>query len=77
MVPSFTVAIGIAPVVFAGAIAGMRAAHREFDELAAAFGAPWRQRFFEIKIPQLSVALLPALATALGFAWKIALMAEE
>ncbi len=76
MVPSFTVAVGVAPVVFAGAIAGMRSSHPEFDELAAAFNAPWRQRFLEIKIPQISVALLPALATALGFAWKMALMAE-
>jgi NitT/TauT family transport system permease protein len=76
LVPTFTVAIGIAPVVFAGAFAGMRSSHAEFDELAAAFDAPWRQRFFEIKLPQIAVALLPALATALGFAWKIALMAE-
>jgi NitT/TauT family transport system permease protein len=76
MVPAFTVAVGIAPVVFAGAIAGMKSSHPELDELAAAFDAPWRQRFFEIKLPQISIALLPALATALGFAWKIALMAE-
>ncbi len=76
MAPSFTVAVGVAPVVFAGAIAGMRSSHSEFDELAAAFNAPWRQRFLEIKIPQISVALLPPLATALGYAWKMALMAE-
>lgn len=76
LVPTFTIAIGIAPVVFAGAFAGMRSARPEFDELAAAFNAPWHLRFFEIKLPQIMVPLLPALATALGFAWKIALMAE-
>jgi len=76
IVPTFTVAIGIAPVVFAAALAGTRTAHPEFEELAAAFNAPWRQRLFEIRLPQLSVALMPALASALGFAWKIALMAE-
>lgn len=74
--PSFTVAIGIAPVVFAGAIAGVRASSPELDELAAAFNAPPQQRLHEIRLPQASVALLPALATALGLAWKIALMAE-
>lgn len=76
IVPIFTVAIGIAPVVFAAALSGMRMAHPEFDELAAAFAAPWRQRLIEIRLPQLSIALMPALASALGFAWKIALMAE-
>jgi NitT/TauT family transport system permease protein len=76
IVPTFTVAIGIAPVVFAAALTGMRSAHPEFEELAAAFNAPWTQRLFEIRLPQLSIALAPALASALGFAWKIALMAE-
>lgn len=74
--PIFTVAIGIAPVIFAAALTGMRAAHPDFDELADAFGAPLRQRLFEIRLPQISIALMPALASALGFAWKIALMAE-
>ncbi len=76
IVPTFTVAIGIAPLVFAAALAGMRAAHPDFAELAEAFHAPWRQRLFEIHLPQLSVVLAPALASALGFAWKMALMAE-
>ena len=76
IVPTFTVAIGIAPIVFAAAFTGMRSAHPEFDELAAAFAAPLRQRLFEIRLPQLSIALIPALASALGFAWKMALMAE-
>jgi NitT/TauT family transport system permease protein len=76
IVPTFTVAIGIAPIIFAAALAGMRGAQRDFDELAAAFNAPWRQQLFEIRLPQLSLALLPALASALGFAWKMALMAE-
>jgi NitT/TauT family transport system permease protein len=74
--PAFTVAVGIAPIVFAGALAGMRTLAADFDELAAAFNAPLRQRLLEIRLPQIAVALVPALATALGFAWKIALMAE-
>ena len=76
LVPTFTVAIGIAPLVFAAALMGMRAAHPELEELADAFRAPLKQRFFEIRLPQLSVALAPALTSALGFAWKMALMAE-
>ncbi len=76
IVPTFTVAIGIAPLVFAAALAGMRAAHPDFAELAAGFHASWRQRLYEIHLPQLSVALAPALTSALGFSWKMALMAE-
>lgn len=76
IVPTFTVAIGIAPLVFAAAFTGMRAAHRDLDELALAFGAPLRQRLVEIRLPQLAIALMPALSSALGFAWKMALMAE-
>lgn len=76
LVPTFTVAIGIAPLVFAAALMGMRASHPELEELADAFRAPLKQRFLEIRLPQLSVALAPALTSALGFAWKMALMAE-
>lgn len=72
----FTVAIGIAPVMFAGAIAGMRAAQPELEEMAASFNAPWRQRLWEIRLPQVMAVLLPALTTSLGLAWKVALMAE-
>ncbi len=76
LVPTFAVAIGIGPLVFAAALMGMRATHPELEELADAFRAPLKQRFFEIRLPQLSVALAPALTSALGFAWKMALMAE-
>ncbi len=76
LVPTFTVAIGIAPLVFAAALTGMRAAHPELEELADAFRAPLKQRFLEIRLPQISIALAPALTSALGFAWKMALMAE-
>jgi NitT/TauT family transport system permease protein len=76
LVPTFTVAIGIAPLVFAAALTGLRLSHPEFEELAAAFRAPAGQRFFEIRLPQLAIALAPALTSALGLAWKMALMAE-
>jgi NitT/TauT family transport system permease protein len=76
MAPAFVVAVGTAPIVFAGAFSGMRSLAPELDELAAAFNAPRRQRFLEIRVPQMSVAVVPSLATALGLAWKMALMAE-
>ena len=76
MTPAFTVAVGTAPIVFAGARTGMRALSPEFEELAAAFAIPAYQHFREVRLPQISVAVVPALATALGFAWKMALMAE-
>jgi NitT/TauT family transport system permease protein len=72
----FTVAIGIAPIVFAGMLAGIRAAQPELDELAAAFNASSMQHLWEIRVPQIMVPLLPAMVTSLGLAWKMALMAE-
>ena len=74
--PPLNVAIGTAPIVFAATLAGMRAAAPEFDELAAAFGARTRQRLIEIHVPQVSRALVPALAISLGLAWKMAVMVE-
>lgn len=72
----FTVAIGTAPIVFAGTLAGIRSAQPELDELAAAFSTPASQRFREIRLPQILVPLNPALVTSLSLAWKMALMAE-
>lgn len=74
--PVFVVAVGVAPVVFAATMAGLHGTSPALEELATAFGASWRQRLFEVRVPQLAVAVAPALATALGFSWKIALMAE-
>ncbi|MGE4481455.1 ABC transporter permease [Acidocella sp.] len=72
----FTVAIGIAPIIFSGTLAGMQAAQPELDELASAFKATQWQHFWEIRLPQIMVTLLPALTTSLGLSWKMALMAE-
>jgi NitT/TauT family transport system permease protein len=74
--PAFTVAVAIAPVIFLAALQGLEARDPLLDEMASLFGArPW-QRATDIVAPQLLDHLLPAMATALGFAWKVCVMAE-
>lgn len=73
---AFTVLVTVAPVVFAGALAGVQARDPGLSEMARAFDAPPLLRFFALIVPQLFQPLVPALATALAFAWKVAVMAE-
>ncbi len=72
----FTVAISILPLVFVAVLQGMNARAAAFDEMAVLFRAPPLQRFSDILFPQLLAQLLPAAASALGYAWKICVMSE-
>ena len=74
--PAFTVAVTILPVIFIAALHGFASRDPLLDELADLFGAPRRQRLTDILLPQLLDQLLPALATALGLAWKVCVMSE-
>ena len=74
--PAFTVAVTVAPLVFAAALQGLAARDAALDEMAHAFQAPLALRVTDIVAPQLLAQLSPALAAALGFAWKVCVMAE-
>jgi NitT/TauT family transport system permease protein len=74
--PAFTTAVAIFPVVFVAALQGFASRDPQLDEMADVFCAPPLQRFTDVALPQLLVHLLPAMATALGLAWKVCVMSE-
>jgi NitT/TauT family transport system permease protein len=76
LAPAFTVALTALPILFAGACQGMRSRDPELKEMAHVFALPPAMRVTELALPQLLVHVLPAMATALGMAFKVAVMAE-
>lgn len=63
-------------VVFLGAARGITTRDRTLDRMAEAFGAGPVRRFLTVGIRQTTTTLFPALALALGTAFKVAVMAE-
>lgn len=74
--PIFTVFISTIPLIFAGALQGVRMREKELDEMAQSFHVPLVQRFWQVQAPQIVSYLFPAWATALGLSWKVVVMAE-
>jgi NitT/TauT family transport system permease protein len=64
------------PVVFLGAARGITTRDRTLDRMAEAFGAGPVRRFLTVGLRQTTTTLFPALALALGTAFKVAVMAE-
>ena len=76
LAPAFTVALTCLPVLFAGTWHGMRARDPDLADMARVFAFPPLMRATELALPQIGAHILPALATALGLAFKVAVMAE-
>lgn len=74
--PIFTVFIACLPVVFSAALQGTRTLDQHLKTMALAFRLPWRMRLSDLYLPHVLGYLLPAWITALGSAWKVAVMAE-
>jgi NitT/TauT family transport system permease protein len=74
--PVFTVFIASLPVVFTGALQGTRTLDHHLKDMARVFRLPWRMRLTDLYLPHIVAYLFPAWITALGTAWKVALMAE-
>lgn len=74
--PAFTVVMSTLPIIFAASLQGVRSRDPGLDEMARVYAAPRLIRATDILLPQLGGYVLPALATALAYAWKVALMAE-
>lgn len=70
------VLIAALPVVFMGASEGVVRRDRGLDTMARSFGAGPVKRFATIGLRQVTATLFPALALALGTAFKVAVMAE-
>lgn len=73
---SFTVSVTVAPILFGAALQGLASRDPELDEMAAQFRAPRLMRLTDVIAPQLLAHLAPAAAAALGFSWKVCVMAE-
>jgi NitT/TauT family transport system permease protein len=71
-----TVVIAALPLVFAGVAEGVAARDRGLDDMARAFGANALQRVATVGLRHVATHLFPALAIALGTAFKVAVMAE-
>lgn len=74
--PVFTVFIASLPVVFTGALQGTRTLDSQLRDMAVAFRMPWPMRLTDLYLPHVVAYLFPAWITALGTAWKVAVMAE-
>ena len=73
---AITILISATPVVFVAAAEGVATRDRGLDDMAQVFGAGPLQRFIFVDARHVSAHLLPALALALGTAFKVAVMAE-
>lgn len=73
---TFTVAITAAPILFIATLQGVRSRDRALAEMAQLYRAPAFMRFTDLVLPALADFLIPALATALAFSFKVAVMAE-
>lgn len=73
---SFSVAVAIAPVVFAAATQGTRTVDGGLTLMARSFRVPRRAMILDVYLPHVLSHLLPALGTALAMSWKVAVMAE-
>jgi len=73
---AFTVAVTVAPMLFGAALQGLASRDPALDEMAAQFRAPPLVRLTDVIAPQLLSHLAPAAGAALGFSWKVCVMAE-
>lgn len=74
--PVFTVFISTVPLVFAGALQGVRMRETSLDEMADSFNISPLEKLWHVQLPQVVSYLFPAWATALGLSWKVVVMAE-
>lgn len=74
--PIFTVFISTVPMIFAGALQGVRMRDGTLDEMADSFRISWQQKLWHVQLPQIISYLFPAWATALSMSWKVVMTAE-
>lgn len=72
----FTVVVASFPVVFVGALQGMRTLDNDLQETARSFNAPLSMRFTDVYFPHVFAFVFPSWVAALGMSWKIVVMAE-
>lgn len=76
MAAVFTVVVTTLPVVVIGAMQGARTLDADIGDMARAFRAPLGVRLVDVILPHMLSYVFPALATAMGLSWKLAVMAQ-
>ncbi len=71
-----TILISATPLVFVSAAEAIASRDRGLDDMAEVFGHGIFSRFWHVDLRQAAAPLFPALALALGTAFKVAVMAE-
>ncbi|BCS89893.1 ABC transporter permease [Pseudodesulfovibrio sediminis] len=74
--PVFTVVVTALPIVFAVAVEGARTRDKDLEAMARSFGTPRCMLLWDVHLPHILSYLFPGWVTALGLAWKVAVMAE-
>lgn len=74
--PILTVVMAAFPLVFMGALQGMRTQSDELLLMAKSFKLSFKQRLWDIQLPQVLSYVFPAWINALGVSWKVVVMAE-
>lgn len=74
--PVFTITITVLPIIFIGTVEGMATFPTSLLDMAHLYRAPQRQLLVDAYFPHLLTALFPSIASGLGLAWRVAVMAE-
>ena len=74
--PIFTVTVATLPIIFIGAVEGVRTLEVKLLEMVRSFSVPPRIWLEDLYFPHLLSSLFPAIAAGLGVAWRVAIMSE-
>ncbi|WP_293125379.1 ABC transporter permease [Okeania sp. SIO1I7] len=72
----FTVAVATLPIIFIGAVEGVRNINSQLIEMAFTFKIPIKNLLLDLYYPHLLSSLFPSITSGLGLAWRVAIMSE-
>ena len=72
----FTVAVATLPIVFIGAVEGVRNINPQLLEMAYTFKIPIKILLVDLYYPHLLSSLFSSITSGLGLAWRVAVMSE-
>ncbi len=72
----FTVAVATLPIIFIGAVEGVRNINPQLIEMANTLKIPIKVLLVDLYYPHLLSSLFPSIASGLGLAWRVAIMSE-
>jgi NitT/TauT family transport system permease protein len=72
----FTLVVASFPIVFVGALQGMRTLEGDLNDMSNSFNIPFWMRLTDVYFPHVFSYIFPAAISALGMSWKVVVMAE-